>query len=315
MPDRMLRFLSFPPAGSTNLFDNLFEFDREETDGEIIFFRLFELFVVYFTIRLAWEWGQYIPRISDVVVPPGIANYIDVSFMFESPLPLVNAGLITALAVVGFLRLNRYAYFAAFLLLHLQFATRFTLGKIPHSSNVLGMTLLALALAMIFFDGGRYRRRFTMGFTYFFVGLGYTSAAFCKLIGTGITWPDGHHLWMWIHEKDIDTLAKTGVLQHNWLQELVLSDYWIATAMLTVSLLTELLAVLMWWKRFRTPMVLAVIGLHIGIYYVMNITFQITFLELILLALPWAVWIEHLLPGRTVDRLRKLAQRERFGYA
>ena len=315
MPDRMLRFLSFSPAGSTNLSDNLFEFDREETGGEIIFFRLFELFIVYFTVRLAWEWGQYITRISDVVLPLGIANYIDVSFMFETSLPFVNAGLITALTVVGFLRLSRYAYLASFLLLHLQFATRFTLGEIPHSSNVLGMTLLGLALAMVFFDGGWYRRCFTMGFTYFFVGLGYTSAAFCKLIGTGITWPAGRHLWMWIHEKGIDSLAKTGVFQYNGLQELILSDYWIATAVLAASLLTELLAVLMWWKRFRTPMVLAVIGLHTGIYYTMNITFQITFLELILLALPGAVWIEHLLPSRTVNGLRKLAQRGRFGYA
>lgn len=298
-----------------NLVDNLFEPDREETAGEVIFFRLFELFVAYFTIRLAWDWGTYITRISDVVLPLGIANYIDVSFMFGNSLPYMNAGLITALVVIGFLRWGRYAYLGAFLLLHFQFATRFTLGEIPHSSNVLGMTLLGLALALVFFQQGRHRRRFTMGFTYFFLGLGYTSAAICKLIGTGITWPDGRHLWMWINEKAIDTAAKTGAIEYNWLQELALSDYWVATAMLAGSLLAEMGAILMWWKRLRTPMVLIVIGLHLGIYYIMNIMFLITLLELILLALPWAVWIERLLPAPAVRKLHTLARKEHMGYA
>lgn len=310
-----LRYVTFSSPNSMNLYHNLFDFDREETAGEVIFFRLFELFVGYFTIRLAWDWGHYITRISDVVLPLGIANYIDVSFMFGNSLPLVNAGLIAALVVVGFFRWSRYAYLGAFLLLHVQFATRFTLGEIPHSSNVLGMTLLGLALALVFFDDGRFRRRFTMGFTYFFLGLGYTLAAFCKLIGTGITWPDGRHLWMWINEKTIDATAKTGVIEYNWLQELALSDYWVATAMLAGSLIAELCAVLMWWKQFRTPMVLVVIGLHLGIFYIMNIMFMITLLELILLALPWAVWIERMLPTPAVRTLHKLSQRGRIGYA
>lgn len=314
MSNRLLDYISFRSPGSMNLADNLFDFDRAETAGEVVFGRLFELFVAYFTVRLAWEWGQYITRISDVVLPLGIANYVDVSFMFGNALPLGVAGLITALVAAGFFRLTRYAYLAAFLLLHLQFATRFSLGEIPHSSNVLGMTLLGLSLALVCFDGERIRRRFMLGFTYFFVGLGYTIAAFCKLIGTGITWPDGRHLWMWIYEKDVDTLAKTGGLDHNGLQELALSGHEVATAFLVVSLVSELLAVLMWWKPFRTPMVLAVIGLHIGIYYVMNITFQITFLELILLALPWSVWIDRLLPDGLVARLQRLARRTRLRY-
>lgn len=315
MSNRIIDYFSFSPAGSINLVENLFEFERTETAGEVIFGRLFELFVTYFTVRLAWAWGFYIPRISDVVLPLGMANYIDVSFMFGNVLPLVNAGLITVLAAAGFFRLTRYGYLAAFLLLHLQFATRFSLGEIPHSSNVLGMTLLGLSLAAVFFEAERYRRRFTLGFTYFFVGLGYTAAAFCKLIGTGITWPDGRHLWMWIYEKDVDTLAYTGVIEHNALQELALSSHWIATSFLTISLVGELFAVLMWWKRFRTPMVLVVIGLHIGIYFIMNITFKITFLELILLAVPWSVWIERVLPHRAVETLHRLVQRGRLDYA
>ena len=81
------------------------------------------------------------------------------------------------------------------------------------------------------------------------------------------------------------------------------------------ALIAEMGAILMWWKRFRTPMVLIVIGLHLGIYYIMNIMFMITLLELILLALPWAVWIERVLPDPAVRTLSKLSQRGRIGYA
>jgi len=62
-------------------------------------------------------------------------------------------------------------------------------------------------------------------------------------------------------------------------------------------------------------MVLVVIGLHLGIFYIMNIMFMITLLELILLALPWAVWIERMLPTPAVRTLHKLSQRGRIGYA
>jgi hypothetical protein len=54
----------------------------------------------------------------------------------------------------------------------------------------------------------------------------------------------------------------------------------------------------MWWRRFRTPALLAVIGLHVGIYWAMNIMFWITFYELILLALPGVVWFRLARSGR-----------------
>lgn len=277
-----------------NLLHNLFDFEKPQTKGELIFFKVFELFIVWATIDLAWSWGAYILRISDIVLPLGIARYIDVSFMFDHHLSIINAVLITGLMVAGFFRLTKYAYVAAFLLLHLQYAARYSLGEIPHSSNMLGMTLLGLSLGMLVYSDDLYRRRFTLGFTYFFVGFGYSLSGICKLIGTGITWPDGRHLWMWINEKSIDAFAKTGTLDLNILQELALSAYPIATFFLAFGLLTELCAFLSWWKKFRMPVYLAVIGLHLGIFVVMNIFFRLSTFELILLAFPWSAWLDRL---------------------
>lgn len=277
-----------------NLLRNLFDFDRPQTTGELIFFKGFELFLLLAVSNLAWSWGFYVLRISDVVLPLGMAQYVDIRFMFDHQLSLINASLITGLMLAGFFRLTRYAYFAGFLLLHVQYAARYTLGEIPHSSNMLGMTLLGLSVAMLIFSDDLHRRRFTLGFTYFFIGLGYTLSGFCKLIGTGITWPAGRHLWMWINEKSIDAFAKTGVLEFNLLQELALSSPEPATFFLTIGLLTELFAFLAWWKKFRMPVLVAVIGLHLGIYLVMNIFFKLSVYELVLLAFPWAAWLDRL---------------------
>jgi len=303
----LLSYLTFDSAGSWNLWRNLFGFDEQETAGDIVFFWLFELFIVGSTMSWAWYWAQYIPRISDIVLPLGMANYIDVSFMFNGTLPYVNAALISGLAVLGLLRVHRYAYMGAFLLLHLQFASRYVLGEIPHSSNVLGMAVLGFALALIVFQRAAHRRKFVIGYNYFFIGLGYTLAGICKLIGTGMFWSDGRHLWMWIHEKGIDAFAKFGVLEFNWIQEAALNSFSVATLFLTIGLLSELAAVLMWWRPLRTPVVLAVIGLHVGIYMVMGIMFSITFAILILLALPWARWIDAVLPDAWAQRIRERA--------
>lgn len=292
-----------------NPFKDLFDYERPETSGEVLFFRLFELFVLGASIHLAWQWGLYTRRISDMVQPLGIAHYVDVSFLYGSNLPLVNAALLTALLLAGFFRRSRYAYFVAFLLMHLQFVTRFSLGKIPHSSNLVGMTLLGLSLALLLFHDAKHQRRFTFGFTYFFLGLGYTLAAYCKLIGTGIFWPDGRHLWLWLYEKGIDAYAWTGVFDFNGLQDLALSEYTVATLFLTVGLVTEFFAFLMWWRRFRTPLVLGVLGLHVGIYLTMGIMFYLTFYELILLAFPWAVWIDRLLRVKAAQSFIGFARR------
>ncbi len=277
------------------LAEELFDYDRPVTSGERVFFRLFELFIVGAVIDMVWYWGAYIMRISDLVLPLGLANYVDVTVLYGNGLSYVIAGLVTVLAVIGYLRLFRYAYLVAFALMHVQYVTRFSLGEIPHSSNVVGMVLLGLGLAMILFDDARFRRRFTLGFTYFFVGLGYALAAICKLVGTGIFWSDGRHLWIWVHEKAVDAFAYTGILAYNPLQEFALSSFSFSTAILTFGLLSEFMAWGMWFRRFRMPVILAVIGLHIGIKAVMNIMFWHTFWVLLLLAFPWSDWIDRVL--------------------
>lgn len=287
------------------LAENLFPGDREETPGDVLFFKAFELFVTAFTIELAWTWGFYVRRISDVVLPLGLAQHIDISFMFGHDVSLVNAAAISILVLLGFFRVHRLAYTAAFSLLLLQYAARFCLGEIPHSANMLGMTLLGLSLATLLFTSPSERRRFTLGFTYFFVGLSYTLAAASKLIATGPLWVEGHHLWMWIFEKGVDAYSKTGLLEFNPLQQMALDSYAVATAFLTVGLLTELFAFLAWWRRFRMPVLLAIIGLHVGICLVMDILFKLSLYELILLALPWSVWIDRALQHH---RLRTLVR-------
>lgn len=278
----------------------LFDFKSPETTGERIYFRVIELFLVFYALLFCWNWGLYIQQnVSSVLLPLGIAKHVDISFMFDHHLALVNAGLVTVLCGVGVFRLWRPAYFVALLLFHLQYVSRYCLGEISHGSNLVGMGILGLGLAHLYFRTERYRRRFTLGFLYFFIGLGYTSAAVCKLIGTGITWPDGHHLLMWIAERKVDVMSKFGAFEPTMLQELVLQDYRFGTLFLTFGLLAELSGVLMWWRRYRYAVVLAVLGMHIGIFFTMNIMFHASTYLLVLLGLPW---------HRLIDRFRSFLQ-------
>lgn len=286
----------------TRFFDLLFGFRVSETRWEKYFFYVFELFVVGATIKYAWGWAAHAQNLSDVVLPLGVAQYVDVSVFFGSWTAYGVAALLTVFVLLGLARRWSYAYVAALLLLHLLFATRYSQGEIPHSSNVLGMTLMGLGLGVAAFDTERLQRRFTIGFAYFFIGLGYTLSFFCKMIGTGPLWVDGRHLQLWVHEKSVDVFAATGTFDFTFAQSLVLEYYWVATAFLIIGAVTELCAFLMWWPRFRIPVVLAVLGLHAGIYMTMRIVFAVTTLELILLALPWACIASRVL-GRAFSRL------------
>jgi hypothetical protein len=274
------------------LLRNLFDFEREDTFGERLFFRIFEAIVLYFILTFAWEWGFYILKIGDVVLPLGIANHLDVSFMFGHKLSLLNAAAITGMMAMGFFRLWRFGYLAALLLLHLQYAARYSLGEISHGSNVMGMALLAMALGAVFFAGRRHARRFTFGFLYFFLGLGYVLAAGSKLIGTGPGWVDGRHLWMWIAERTVDTFSLTGVVEHNWFQLLVLDFFSVATMILTFGLLTEFFAFLMWFRRTRPWIMTLLIMMHLGVLLTMKINFPANTVLLILLAYPWGLWLD-----------------------
>lgn len=281
--------MSFKDRLSTELFQP----DRPETKGEIIFFRLFELFVICYVVKLSWEWGYYMLRNSDVVLPLGMAHYIDVTFMFHHSISLISAAIITGLVAIAFFRLGgRWMYFVAMLLFHMQYVGRFSQGEIPHSANLIGMSLLCISLGFIFFEEAIKKRRFILGSLIFFIGLGYTSAAFAKIIGTGIFWADGNHLWLWIAEKKTDILSRTGFFDYNFLQELALSSRTAATAILTVGWLTELSGFLIWWRKLRPWVITGIIMMHLGITLSMNIRFDAFIYELILIGYPWASLID-----------------------
>jgi len=266
----------------------LFGFERPETTGDRIHFRVVEFVLVVAAAHLCWTWGWYIQyNVSEPLLRLGLAQYIDVSFLFSHYLAVGNAILIVGLLILGLFRVWRPAYFVALLLFHLQYVSRYILGEISHGSNFVGMGILGLGLAHLVFTDPQMRRRFTFGYLYFFIGLGYTSAGVSKLIGTGLTWSDGRHLWMWIAERKVDVMGKFGTFEPNLLQELILSDVAIATLVLAFGHLVELSGVLVWWRRFRYPVMGLLVSMHIGIAFSMNIMFWWTTIILALLMLPW----------------------------
>lgn len=277
-----------------SLLDNLFDFERAETPGEVLFARLFEGYVAWCAVYLGWEWGAVMQTIQHLIKHYGIAVHLDVSFMLGGTAGFVNAALITLLVLLGFFRVGRFGYLVAFPLLHLQYVVRFTPGEM-HNPNLLGLVLLGLALGLVCFREPRLQRRFMFGMACFFVGLGYTLAACSKLVASGPAWPDGLHLWMWVHEKSLDQFAKYGHYHLNVLQQLVLEHRGIATLFLTTGMVSEALAFTFWWRRFRPYSGLALLGLHAGIWLVMNIQFRTATTLILLLAFPWATWIDRML--------------------
>ena len=268
---------------------NLFEDDAKTHEGHVYFFKLFELFIVLDAIKLAWEWGLYTLKIQDVVLPLGMAQYIDISFMHGNNLPLINAALISVLALVAYFRQgSRWQYFIVAILFHFQYVARFSIGEIPHSANLIGMSILAFGTGFIAFKDANQRIRFIMGIILFFTGLGYTTAAFSKLIGTGISWVDGRHLWLWMAEKGTDILSREGVFANNFLQNLAFQYIPVATLILINGLVTEFFGFLMWFKKTRPFATLFIIGMHVGITLTMNIRFDSFVIELIFIGFPWA---------------------------
>lgn len=294
------------------LLTNLFDYEREETVGEILFYRFFELVIVYWTIKYAWRWGPYLSRLKDTVLPLGIAEYVDITFMFTHPLGIVNAVLMTVFVLVGFARLWRYAYLATFFLFHLHYVARFSQGEISHGANFVGTAIFILAVVTLAFEQRKEIRRTVLGLCYFFFGLGYVSAALCKLGATGIFWPDGRHLWMWIQERTVDTFSTTGVIEYNWVQQLALEHQLAGTVILTFGLLTEFFAFLLWFKRTRPLAGTLLVGMHIGIWSVMKLTFSANTYLLIILAYPWVALIDlglRRLGTTPFEKVRKLSAR------
>jgi hypothetical protein len=275
-----------------NLSEQIFGFSIADSTGQRIFRKVFELFVVIGTCKLVWEWGMYTLRISDVILPLGLARYLDISFMHENTLPLWNAGLISILSVWGFLGKARWPYAIAFVLMLFQYAARFSLGEIPHSANLVGMGLLGYALGRLFYPEKLDGSRFAVGFSYLSVGTAYTFAAWSKLIGTGPFWFDGRHLWMWINEKAVDEISRSGFVELNFVQEIALSSQGVATMFLFFGMVTEFFAFLFCVRRLRFPVGMAILMLHIGIWLTMDIMFALSVWELVILAPPWAFVID-----------------------
>lgn len=272
----------------------LFEPNRDQSPGELIFFKIFELFILIYTIKYAWEWGIYTQlRNSEVVLPLGVANYIDISILFQWNLALINAAVITLLSSIAFTRMGyKWFYMVVMVLLHIQYVARFSQGEIPHSMNLIGMSVLCFAVGAIWFPGKKQMPRFVMGSIIFFIGLGYTSAFIAKMIGKGIYWFDGRHLWLWISEKSIDVYSSLGYYEPNILQELALNYLPIASLILLIGWFTELIGFTMWWKKLRPFTTMLLLGMHIGITLTMNIRFDSFVMQLILIGFPWYLLID-----------------------
>lgn len=272
----------------------LFEPKRDVTPGELLFFKIFELFIAFYTIKFAWEWGIYAHlRNAEVVLPLGIAHYIDVSFFFQNYMAIVVAALITLLTVLAFFRLGtKWMYMLVMILLHLQYVIRFSQGEIPHSQNLIGMGVFCFAIGAIFFPGLKTMPRFVLGSIIFFIGLGYTSASIAKFIGTGIDWYDGRHLWLWMKEKGIDILSREGSYHPNFLQQMAFEHTAVASIILLIGWFTEMIGVTMWWKKLRPYTTTLIIGMHFGITLTMNIRFDAFVFQLILVGFPWYILLD-----------------------
>lgn len=285
----------------------LFAFDRPETRGELWHFKLYETFLVGTMVFWAWDWSRSIQRTAAVVKPLGIAAHVDISPMLSSGLSLLNAALISAGAVLGYLRIApRLGYTAAFLGFHLQYVSRYSLGEICHASNFVGMGALALAAAMWVYPGAPERRKFAMGASFFFIGLAYASAALSKLVASGPLWIDGRHLWLWIGEKSLDAYSKYGTLELNPLQRAALGSRALATLILGTGLAVEAAGVLLWFREARAPVALLCIAMHLGIHFAMNILFDMSIYHLIVLGLPWAPLFDRLLGRVAATSLRRI---------
>ena len=292
----------------TNLLKNqLFDPSRSLSTGELLHFKIFELFVVIYVLAYSWSWGLYTQRLNEeVVLPLGMANYIDVSLFFDYNLALLNALIISILVLSAFFRIgSRWFYLVVMILFHLQYVIRYSQGEIPHSQNLIGLAVMILAMGSLFFPNGKFFPRFVFGGVIFFIGLGYTSAFFSKLIGTGYQWFYGEHLWLWISEKSVDILSRDGSYQTNFLQELALQHVFVASLILLVGWLIELIGFTMWFKKWRPYTTTLLIGMHFGITLTMNIRFDAFVMQLILVGYPWYKFIR-IDSKRFYDRLLKI---------
>jgi hypothetical protein len=269
-------------------FKQLFNAGRTETNGDILLFIIFETVIIYQVILISWRWAIYIPHLSRVAAPVGIANFMDISFMFTAPYALINAALITLFVLLGYFRKGRFFYLLAILGMHLQYAARFSQGKVSHGTGLTGMALLILALTALFIIDREERRKVAVGLVIFFISVGYTSAAVCKLVATGPQWIEGHHLILWMKERGLDLYSQHGAFSFNTIQQILLNHHILATVALACGLITELCSFLLCLRKTRWIEATLLIGMHIGIVLMMDISFIYFLFILIVLGYPWA---------------------------
>jgi len=276
-------------------FIQLFQNDRSWTTGRQWHFRIVEFVLVIQLIYYAWSWGYYIQHLSAVVLPLGLANYMDVSVFFHHNYSLILALLATATALLGFFRVYRWSYAVTILLFHLIYISRFSQGEISHGANMLGVSILSIAIATMSFANEKEVQKFTWGLIVFLVGFSYTSAAFCKLFGTGLNWANGSHLWLWMHELATDRLSENGAFSFNFLQKLLFQHHWMATTILMSGWIVEFLGFTFWINKLRPFITTLLIGMHVGIYLSMRINFVDNFaFMLIMIGYPWDHLIHHI---------------------
>lgn len=280
--------------------------------GELLFFKLFELYILSTAIWLSWQWAVQMPKDAGLPFPAGIAQWVDVHLVMNGEAGYLNALVISVLSICAFFRIQvRWVFGAILLLLHFQYIARFSLGKLTHSANFVGLALLAFAIGFIQFRNQKERLRFVLGFILFFMGLAYVSSAMSKLIGTGLTWCDGHHLWLWMAQKQVDFFSTFGILPVGGLQQIVMTNYGLASLFLLAGLVTELTGFLLWWQKTRPYSATAILALHIGIGLTLHIYFTGMALMVLLIGFRWPLLLDKAFqkktPVRFYARLERLA--------
>lgn len=289
-------------------------FDPREPDsiGQRAQGVVFELAMLRGVLDDLWVWTQILPTLPGPIEPHGVARWLDLSCMYAPPWARFNALVTLALLMLGFLRVWRGAYLAALVGYHFHYAARYSVGKIGHASNVLAFVLLGLGIAQLAYHDPVLRRRASVGFTLVLLSIGYTWAAVCKLSAAGLGWANGSHLWLWIREKWVDTASLTGDRQANLLQRAAVHSAAFSTIILGFGLAAETLSSLMLLRRLRRYVLLALVGMHLGILYTMHIAFLNNIYVLLAIALPIAELVDCYVVGSPLAaRLEALLARGR----
>lgn len=275
-----------------NLWTSLFDPDARETRGERVQGFVWQAIAVWAIVEHAFRWAFEMSHHERVVKPLGLARYLNVAWLFDLRLGLSHAALVTVLALIALTSRHKALYLAVVACAHLQHVARYSLGKAGHGSHFAGLALLFLGIAHVWTHREAFARRAAAGLTLFFYGLSYTTSGVIKLARSGPTWSDGTHLWLWMAEKQVDLTAEHGQFVLNPLQEMVLASRPLATGLLTFGLLSEVFAFLMWWKKTRPFLALALCGMHVGVMLTLDIHFLENALLLLGLALPIASFVD-----------------------